>query len=279
MSKMSQLRALLITSMQDTLPVSQYFPLNLNDNRIITELLIIAKHLKKCGKGCFQLNNGLFYYKTYIPNLVDAKEGNSSENLSMSKSFSDYFIYSFDCNKKSFFLLYYCEKDYKQQDIDNLTNDIFEILDGGAFEGHKLKQTSRDAINKIFTDYQKKKPRFKAHNLLSNVEESSINNSKIKEDKLNRNKTPKKRCDSRFIGTMAIRTKTGADVSEDIDEITSMKNFDSNFSSMFKYSFNDETYNYKSKDLRKIKIWNLISFIIFLLMTTALFILFYFFVD
>lgn len=153
---MSGLNALLMTSIQDYLPLTQYFPLIYDDNKSITELLIIAKHFKNCGKGIIQHKNKLFYYKTYIPNIPNIKDNNNNSknksNSSLSQSYSDYFIYSLDCNKKRFFLLFYCDLNYKQKDIDNLVDEIFEILDKGAFEGHKLSKLLEKKLIKFLKD-------------------------------------------------------------------------------------------------------------------------------
>lgn len=265
---MSQLKALLMTSIQDILPLTQYFPLNYNDNKSIADLLLISKILKNCGKGCFQYSNKLFYYKTYFPNLSEYKE---NTNSSLSQSNSDYFIYSLDCNKKNFFFLFYCDLNYKQEIIDDLANEIFEIFDKGAFDGHQLKQTSRDEINRIFEGYQKLYPKFEKHNLLNIIENlDERNNDNFKK---NKNNNRKKRFDSRIVLPQMGKSKNFQEVSADIDDITSIKNNDTNLSMMFRYNINENDFIYKEKEYKKIKIWNIVLCFLLLLVTIVIIIL------
>ena len=95
---MSRLNALLISSIEYALPINVYFPSNYQDKNSITDLLIISNNFKNCGKGSIQHNNKIFYYRTYIPNLLGEQESESFSN-----SYSDYFIFSLDCNKNQFF--------------------------------------------------------------------------------------------------------------------------------------------------------------------------------
>ena len=277
---MSGLKALLMTSDQDYLPLTQYFPLNYDDNKSITELLIIAKHYKNCGKGIIEYKNKLFYYKTYIPNLGNIKDNNNNSynknksNSSLSQSYSDYFVYSLDCNKKKFFLLFFCDLDYKQKDIDNLANNIFEILDRGAFEGHKLKRTSRDKINYIFEGYQNLSNNFENKIIINNIENinSFTNENSIESKNI---LIRKKRIDSRIVVMKLTKTKTLGEVSADIDDITSIKENDTNFSYMFKNAFNEEILYNNKKDFKKIKLWSIIYCFILLLIMSSLCILFF----
>ena len=94
---MSGLNSLLITGIDDVIPFTKFFPLNYENKNALTELLILSKSFKNCGKGSLQNKNKIFYYRTYIPTLVQ------EDNSSVSQSFSDYYIYSYDCNKKKFF--------------------------------------------------------------------------------------------------------------------------------------------------------------------------------
>ena len=271
---MSELNALLMTSIQDSFPLTQYFPLNCEDKKIITELLIISNHFKSCGKGCLQYNNKLFFYKTYIPILKDSK---INENESLSNTYSDYFLYNLDCNKKKFFLLFYCGLNYNQKDIDNLTNDIFEIFDEGAFEGHSLKKDYRDKINNIFQEYQKLSPKLEEQNILTNIDQLNKSNeekNQIKEDKSNPHK---KRIDSRIVVSTLKKTKTFGEVSADIDDITSIKDSETNtnLSIMFKYNINEENYGFINKNLKKIKILNMLFCFIVLLIAVFITIMFF----
>lgn len=71
------------------------------------------------------------------------------------------------------------------------------------------------------------------------------------------------------------KTKTLGEVSADIDDITSMKENDTNFSYMFKYSINEEYLFNNKKELKKIKIWSIICCFILLLVMILLCILFF----
>jgi hypothetical protein len=260
---MSVINALLITSSQDELPVIQYFPLNYEDKKSITELLTISKYFKNCGKGFLQHNNKLFYYKTYIPNLPGLRDNNSnkSNNSGLSQSFSDYFIYSLDCNKKKFFFLYFCELNCEKKIIDDLTNEIFDIFDKGAFDEHKLKISAINEINNIFEKYQKISSNFEVGYAFNNINNDQINYRK-------------KRLDSRMIIPKMKKTKTSGEISKDIEDFTSIKDTNTNFSLMFRYNIIDEnSFIYKNKDYKKIKIWNIIICSILLLASIGIFII------
>ena len=253
---MSQLNALLISNIENTLPVNFYFPLNYQDKNTITDLLIISNLFKNCGKGSIQHNNKLFYYRTYIPNLTGEQESES-----MSNTYSDYFIYSLDCNKKQLFLLFYCDLNYSKKSLDNLANELFEILDKGAFDGNQLKNNSREQINNLFERYQKKSPKFEDTNLLENIGEKS--DEEILELNIEKNRNHrKKRFDTRIIETKIPKTKTFGEVSVDIDDITSIKDSMTHTSSsmMFKQNIKDYENTNINKEVQKMQKLNLILF-------------------
>ena len=63
-------------------------------------------------------------------------------------------------------------------------------------------------------------------------------------------------------------------MSIDIDDLTSIKDSNTNFSLMFRYNINDEfSFIYKDKEYRKIKIWNIISCSILLLLAILILII------
>ena len=268
---MPELKALLMTNIQDSVPLTQYFPLNYNDDKSITELLIISKHFKNCGKGILVHNKNLYYYKTYIPQIKDIKD-NNTDNPSLSQSYSDYFLYNLDCNKKKFFILIYCDLNYKEKNIDNLINDIFAIFDEGAFDGHELKKNSRDKINSIFKEYQKLSTKFDNIDLINSANNIKNFNSIININ--SNNSTPKKRIDSRIIIPIIKKVKTSEEVSADIEDITSIKDSNSNISLMFRYTFNDESFYSQNKELQKIKFWNIVFFLLLLIIQSTIFSLF-----
>ena len=269
---MCELKALLMTSIQDIIPLTQYFPLNYQDNKSINELLIIAKYFNNCGKGVLVHNNKLYYYKTYVP---PNPEGKDNQSESLSQSYSDFFIYNLDCNRKKFFLLIFCDLNYTQKDIDNLTNDIFDILDKGAFNGHDLKQSSRDEINSIFEYYQKLSLGIEKNIILNtNNDFNSMNSINDSNNIKIKNGTPKKRIDSRIVLPKSKKSKTNGEVSADIDDFSSIKNSNSNISLMFRYDFNNASFFLENKKIKKIKYFNVLFFFIFLLIMVAIFTLF-----
>ena len=83
----------------------------------------------------------------------------------------------------------------------------------------------------------------------------------------------KKRIDSRIVVMNLKKNKTLGEVSADIDDITSIKENDTNFSYMFKYNINEEILYNNKKDFKKIKIWSIIYCFILLLVMSSLYIL------
>ena len=207
---MSGLEAFLLIAVDDDLPLTKYFPLDYSNRNSIAELIIIANCFKKCGKGSLQHKNKIFYYRTYIPTLPKSQGNSNSDG-----NFNDCFIYSYDCNKKEFFILFLCDLNYKVKYIDELTNKIFEILDNSAFEGNEIKNESSNEINALFKEYKKTKmipnleriiPLIEINNI--NNTSSSINDSCSSSGSIingNKNKkqkqlnTSKKRIDSRMV--------------------------------------------------------------------------------
>ena len=68
------------------------------------------------------------------------------------------------------------------------------------------------------------------------------------------------------------KTKTSGEISKDIEDFTSIKDTNTNFSLMFRYNINDENiFIYRNKDYKKIKIWNIITCSILLLVSIGIF--------
>ena len=268
---MARLEAFLMTGVEDELPLIKYYPLDYSNQNSLAELLIIANSFKKCGKGSLQHKNKIFYYRTYIPPLPK-EEGTSNSN----DNFSDFFIYSTDCNKKKFFFLFLCDLNYKQKHIDELTNKIFEILDNNAFEGHELKKESSIKINALFEEYKTMNPNIGKINQLtemrniSNSSSSSINDSNSSSS--GTVKKSKKRIDSRMFISDLKKEKSGT-VSVDIDDITSMKENETDLSIMFKQNFDQDFYEPQVKKWRNIKIVDVVLCSIFCIIMTILVIL------
>jgi hypothetical protein len=251
---MSGLNSLLMTGIDDEIPLTKFFPLNYVNENTLTELLIISKSFKNCGKGSLQNKNKIFYYRTYIPTLP-VQEDNSS----VSHSFSDYYIYSYDCNKKKIFLLYYCDLNYKKKDIDSLTNKIMKILDTNPFDGHDLKREACVQINSLFEQYQKLSPNLGKINPLIEVtineSSGSINNVSIDSERSRKSLISKKRIDSRIIFPKKKRKKT-EEVSVDIDDLTTIKEDDSDLSIMFKNNLDEDINLAQINKWKNIQMWN-----------------------
>ena len=267
---MSGLRTLLITSIDDEIPLTKFFPLDFTDQKALTELLIISENFKKCGKGSLQYKNKIFYYRTYIPTLPQ----NDENSVSM-ESYSDYFIYSYNTNKKKFFLLFLCDLNYKIKNIDNLTNEIFEVLDNNAFEGHKIKSASSNQINSLFNQYKKLEPNFGKFNPLDeiniiNKSGASLNDSSSSGGYKNKiAQRAKKRIDSRMV--LPFIKKNNSDlVSVDFDDLTTVKESDTDLSMMFKNGIEKELYLPQYKKRKKIKIVNIVLFLILFVISLIL---------
>jgi len=251
---MSGLNSLLLTGIDDEIPLTKFFPLNYENISALTELLILSKSFKNCGKGSLQNKNKIFYYRTYIPTLPVQDDNNSS----VSHSFSDYYVYSYDCNNKKFFLMFYCDLNYKKKDIDSLTSKIMKVLDNNAFEGHDLKREASNQINSLFEQYQKLSPNLGKLNQLTEVaindSTDSINNASIDDNRSSKSLISKKRIDSRLIFPKKKRKKT--DVSVDIDDLTTIKEDDSDLSIMFKNNLDDDINLPQINKWKTIQMWN-----------------------
>ena len=273
---MSGLEALLITSIEDELPLTKLFPSNFTDQKTLTEILIISQNFKACGKGSLQHKNKIFYYRTYIPSLHQ-KDDNSLTQTNL----SDYFIYSYDCSKKKIFLLFLCDFKYKKKDIDNLTNEIFDILDNNAFEGHDIKIECCHKINTIFEQYRKLQPNFGKINQLKEMDiiddsGGSLDSIKdlIKEEDNKKKKLSKKvkRIDSRLVIPKK-KTNKSSGFSVDIDDLTTLKESDSDLSIMFGKNFDKDLAIPQVNKWRIIKIINIVLCSLFCVISIIMIIL------
>ena len=258
---MSGLEAFLISDIDDELPFNKIFPLYYNDQNNLTELLIISQNLKKCGKGCLQHKNRIFYYRTYIP--LPKAEVNSISN----ESFSDYFIYSYDSSRKKFFLLFLCDTKYKQKYIDALSTEIFEILDNNVFQGSQIKNEYCHQINTLFEKYKKIEPNLGMINPLTEI--NTINNSFDENDSSSdstkkRAKRYRKRIDSRMV---IPKPKKKSTTSIDIDDLTTVKESHTDLSLMFNKNFDKDLFLPQVYKWKSIKIINIVlCFVLFIIM-------------
>ena len=278
------LEAFLLTWVDDSFPITKVFPQGYSNKKNLAELLIITKSLLQCGKGSLQHKNKLFYYRTYIPALIVGEE-----SLSKKSSFTDFFASSFNSANKKVFIIFLCDINYKKKNIDLLTKKIYEILDEGAFEKQDLKKESTRRINFLYEQYQNLSQNSDRYIQLSDIninevikssntnndiiindENFSYNNNKSKKESLidisendniinpvNNLDESSKRNNSRIIWSK-INTKSKSQIgSIDINDLTTIKESDSDLSIIFKQSL-DENLNFsqmkKMKSIKKVNI-------------------------
>jgi len=281
---MPRLEAFLLTWVDDSFPITKIFPQGYSNKKNLAELLIITKSLLQCGKGSLQHKNKLFYYRTYIPALIVGEE-----SLSKKSSFTDFFASSFNSANKKVFIIFLCDINYKKKNIDSLTKKIYEILDEGAFEKQDLKKESTRRINFLYEQYQNLSQNSDRYIQLSDIninevikssntnndiiindENNSFNNNENKKESLidisendniinpvNNLDESSKRNNSRIIWSK-INTKSKSQIgSIDINDLTTIKESDSDLSIIFKQSL-DENLNFsqmkKMKSIKKVNI-------------------------
>lgn len=256
---MSGLEALLITSMEDDIPFTKFFPTDYDNQSNLTELLIVAEFFKKCGKGSLQHKNRIFYYRTYIP-AFPKQDSNSVSN----ESYSDFFIYSYDTNRKKFFFLYLCDSNYKIKNINDLTNGIFEILDNNAFEGHEIKAEACHKINTLFYQFKNLQPKLGKLNDLYIINDSGFplndsstsGNKSQSSNKSNKSNKIIKRIDTRMV---LPKKKNKSEIrSIDVDDLTTIKESDTDLSVMFKQNIDKDFFLPQINKWKAIKIVNII---------------------
>ena len=300
---MPRLEAFLLTWVDESFPITKIFPQGYSNKKNLAELLIITKSLLQCGKGSLQHKNKLFYYRTYIPAIIVGEE-----SLSKKSSFTDFFASSFNSTNKKVFIIFLCDINYKKKNIDSLTKKIYEILDEGAFEKQDLKKESTRRINFLYEQYQnlsQNSDRYiqlndinineviKSSNtnndIIINDDINSFNNNKNKKESLidisendniinpvNNLDESSKRNNSRIIWSK-INTKSKSQLgSIDINDLTTIKESDSDLSIIFKQSL-DENVNFSQmKKMKSIKKVNIILcsvlFVISLVLIILLFI-------
>lgn len=242
---MAELKILLMTSIDDEFQFSKYFPEIYESSYIITELLILTKYFKKCGKGCLLSKDKIYFYKTFVPN---------TEN-------------SINKNKGKIFLLFYCDSTYKQKYIDEFTINIFDLLEKDVFEDNKLKTNISKAINELFDIYKNIKNKEQIYgeyvkNIMKNIMEefNGNNNILLQSDSLG----SRRRFDSRIIrnresSLMSIKEDYIPKLKENIELVKIKEESESILTMIFrndKYS----DFSYKMKKIKKFKIINIIIF-------------------
>ena len=275
---MPKLEAFLLTWVEDLIPITIIFPQGYSNKKTLAELLIITKSLLQCGKGSLQHKNKLFYYRTYIPALIAGEESGSKKS-----NLSGFFAPSFNGNNKKVFVIFLCDINYKKKDIDSLTKKIFEILDEGAFDKQDLKKESTRRINFLYEQYHNLGQNSGRYIQLSDFSENEIRttntnnnneiiiNDDIKENIIsekdnfiiktdtnnNLDDSRKQRSNSRIFWSKINKTKSNEVGSIDINDLTTIKENDSDLSIIFKQSL-DENLNFsqmkKMKSIKKINI-------------------------
>ena len=303
------LEAFLLTWVDEVFPITKCFPQDYSNDKIISELLIITKNFIDCGKGILQHKKKVFYYRTYIPSTSSEDESSSNKN----SSFTDFYIYSSNSPIKKVFLLFLCDINYKKKNIDNLTKKIFEILDEGAFVKQDLKKESSRKINFLYEQYKSpetngdkliqlkdKKEENKINEININTNNSinnnnniiikndiskSENNDLISEKLINNNKTNNnnnsdsnnssmKKRNSRIIWSKLNNTKSQMG-SIDINDLTSIKDSESDLSIIFKQSLDEKLNMSQMKKSKTIKKINIILCSILFIISLVLIILLY----
>ena len=284
------LEAFLLTWVDETFPITKIFPQGYSNKKILAELIIITKSLINCGKGSLQHKNKVFYYRTYMPTLVLGEESNSKKSIS-----SDFFVYSFNSNNKKVFLLYLTDTNFNKKDIDSLTKKIYEILDEGAFEKHDIKKESARRINFLYEQYKNPETNSGCYIQLNEIKEIKTttkekNNNIIEE---NKNDTSNSLSDNLINTNNLDDTKKGSSSgimlskinksksqlgSIDINDLTTIKESESDLSIIFKQSL-DANLNFsqikKMKSIKKINI--ILCSVLFVISLVLISLLFYFY--
>ena len=268
---MPKLEAFLLTWLDDLIPITKVFPQGYPNKKNLAELLVITKSLLNCGKGTLQHKNKLFYYRTYIPD----------DNLSKKNSYSDINTSNSNTNIKKVFILFLCDNNYKKKDIDTLTKSIYEVLEEDAFDKQDLKKEHSRKINLLYDLYQNIETNSEQYIQLSDINNNTKNiftesnksekliidnnndniintNNRVLSSDIEKNNLDesRKESSSRIIWSKVNKSKSNLG-SIDINDLTTIKESDSDLSIIFKQSL-DENLNFsqmkKMKTIKKINI-------------------------
>ena len=275
---MPKLEAFLLTWVEDLLPITKYFPLGYSNKKNLAELVIVTRSFLQCGKGTLQHKNKLFFYRTYIPsNTGDATSSKKS-------SFSDFFTNSDNPNNKKVFILFLCDINYKKKDIDSLTKQIYEILDKDAFDKQDLKKETSRRINFLYEQYQNLESNNTKYIQLSDINTNEIkteinnninnNNEYNSLDTDNDNNIINRTGTSRIIWSKIDRSKSNLG-SIDINDLTTIKENDSDLSIIFKQNLDENLNLSQMKKMKTIKKVNIIlCSVLFVISLTLIILLF-----
>ena len=260
------LEAFLLTWVDELIPITKVFPQGYSNKKNLAELLIITKSYLQCGKGSIQHKNKFFYYRTYIPTLISNEESISK------KSVTDFFDSSNNSENKKVFILFLCDNNYKKKDIDSLTKKICEILDEGAFDKQDLKKNSTRKINFLYEQYQNLEANRGKFIQMINLDKNNDNDNDNEKNNINNDSSEKdmiintnnleenekrKRSNSRIIWSKNNKSKSQMG-SIDINDLTTIKESDSDLSIIFKQSLNENLNFSLMKKMKTIKKVNII---------------------
>lgn len=277
------LEALLLTWIDNLIPITKIFPQFYSNKKNLAELLIITKSFIDCGKGSLQHKNKIFYYRTYLQSRDD--DSNSNEIITSSSVL----------NIKKVFLLFLCDVNYKKKDIDTLTKQIYEILDQGAFDSKDLKVDSSRKLNFLFEQYRNNTENISLLIPLNDIKgsnddlkesliENNINNNNIINTNINNNiinssedsfniDDTLKRASSRIIWSKVNKNKSSPLGSIDINDLTSIKGSETDLSIMLKQGSDENISFSKMKKMKSIKKINIVLCIILFVISLVLIIL------
>ena len=269
---MPKLEAFLLTWLDDLIPITKVFPQGYSNKKNLAELLVITKSLLNCGKGTLQHKNKLFYYRTYIPD----------DNLSKKNSYSDINTSNSNTNIKKVFILFLCDNNYKKKDIDTLTKSIYEILEEDAFDKQDLKKEHSRKINLLYDLYQNIETNSEQYIQLSDINNNTKNiftesnksekliidnnndniintNNRVLSSDIEKNNLDesRKESSSRIIWSKVNKSKSNLG-SIDINDLTTIKESDSDLSIIFKQSLNENLNFSLMKKMKAIKKVNII---------------------
>ena len=273
---MSLLEVLLQIGLDEDSPYIKVFPSYYTDQKVISELKTITENFKNCGKGRLQHKNKIFYYRTYTPTIQTENDNDTSEYDE-----SLYYRSNQIISKKKYFLIYLCDLKYKPNDIDNLTNEIFEILDNDVNDDgdNDIKKESCELIDELIQKYQNLIPNLGKYNQLADMSAApdiniSGNDNSIG-SKRNKKTVSKKRVEPRMTKYKKRKGKSRVASEGGFDDLNSIKENETDLSIMFKQNMDDNMYLPQVNRWRNIKIVNIVMCISVLGIVLFLLIIFF----
>ena len=306
------LEAFLLTWVDDVFPITKCFPQDYSNDKIISELLIITKNFMDCGKGILQHKKKVFYYRTYIPSNSSEDESSSKKSNSFTDFYiyssnspikKVFLLFLCDINykkknidnltKKIFEIL--DEGAFVKQDLKKESSRKINFL----YEQYKSPETNRDKLIQL-KDIKEENDEINTNsdNIINNNNNFIIkndndnknnndiskndNNDLISEKLINTNNNnnsdssnnSNKKRNSRIIWSKLNNTKSQMG-SIDVNDLTSIKNDESDLSIIFKQSLDEKLNNSQMKKNKTIKKINIILCSVLFVVSLVLIILLY----